>query len=138
MDNSLESKSTKLEVSSDFQAQGNSEEKLWNRNFSLLFQGQAVSILGDNVFDIALRFWILAKGSVSLMGALLAVSTIPKVFISPFAGTFVDRHDRRKVLITADIISGITILIVGITAITDFLQVWMIFISSIIVGICGC
>jgi pheromone shutdown protein TraB len=97
MDNSLESKSTKLEVSSDFQAQGNSEEKLWNRNFSLLFQGQAVSILGDNVFDIALRFWILAKGSVSLMGALLAVSTIPKVFISPFACTCVDRHDRRKV-----------------------------------------
>jgi len=139
MDNTIESNSSKLEMRSDFQVKIGKEEKLWNRNFSLLFQGQAVSILGDNVFDIALRFWILTKtGSVSLMGILLSISTIPKVFISPFAGTFIDRHDRRKVLITVDIISGMTIIIIGIAAITDVLQVWMIFISSIIVGVCGC
>lgn len=55
--------------------------------------------------------------------------------IHNIAGTFVDRHDRRGVLITVDAISGITIIIIGIAAITDLLQVWMIFISSIIVGV---
>ncbi|RMC93913.1 MFS transporter [Clostridium autoethanogenum] len=113
--------------------------KIWNRNFTLLFQGQAVSILGDNVFNIALEFWVLMRtGSVSLMGTLLAVITLPKVFISPFAGTFIDRHDRKKVLITTDVISGITILFIGITAIIDSLQVWMVFISGLITGVCSC
>ncbi|WML34377.1 MFS transporter [Clostridium sp. OS1-26] len=114
-------------------------DKLWNRNFTLLFQGQLVSILGNNVFNIALEFWVLTKtGSVSLMGILLAVITLPKVFISPLAGTFIDRHDRRKVLITTDIINGITILFIGITAILGLLQVWMVFLSGIITGVCSC
>lgn len=120
-----------------------SEEKLrgelWNRNFILLLQGQIVSIFGDNIYDIALRFWILAKtGSVALMGVLMAITIIPKIFISPFAGTFIDRHDRRKILIISDSVSGITILFIGIAAVTDFIQIWMVLVAGIIVDICGC
>jgi len=139
MDKSLDVTSNQSKIDNYLKTKEESNEKLWNRNFSLLLQGQAVSILGDNVFDIALRFWILTKtGSISLMGILLAVTTLPKVFISPFAGTFVDRHDRKRVLITTDIISGTTILFIGIVSIIGSLQVWMIFISGIIVGVCGC
>ncbi|KPU43284.1 putative bacilysin exporter BacE [Oxobacter pfennigii] len=138
MDTEIENKSSESSFSG-FKRNEVPKEKLWNLNFILLFQGQAVSILGDNVFDIALRFWILSKtGSVSLMGVLLAVATLPKVFISPFAGTFVDRHDRKKVLITADIIRAIAIFCIGIAAVAGFLQVWMVFISCIVVDICGC
>lgn len=114
-------------------------EKLWNRNFTLLLQGQVVSIFGDNIYDIALRFWILAEtGSVALMGVLMAITIIPKILISPFAGTFIDRHDRRKILIVCDGISGVTILFIGIAAVMNFLQVWMILIAGIIVDICRC
>jgi MFS transporter, DHA3 family, macrolide efflux protein len=119
------------------------EEKLkgtlWNRSFILLLQGQVVSIFGDNIYDTALRFWILAKtGSISLMGVLMAVSILPKVSISPFAGTFIDRHDRKRILIITDIISGITILFIGIAAVVGFIQIWMVLIAGVIVGICGC
>lgn len=114
-------------------------EKLWNRNFTLLLQGQVVSIFGDNIYDIALRFWILAEtGSVALMGVLMAITIIPKILISPFAGTFIDRHDRRKILIVCDGISGVTILFIGIAAVMNFLQIWMILIAGIIVDICRC
>lgn len=116
-----------------------SQEKLWNRNFILLFQGQLISILGDNIYDTALRFWILAKtGSLSLMGLLMAISTLPKVFISPFAGTFIDRNDRRKILIISDIISGIIILFIGIATFTGFIEIWMVFFASIVLDICVC
>lgn len=115
------------------------EEKLWNRNFILLLQGQVVSVFGDNIYDIALRSWILAKtGSVALMGVLMAITIIPKIFISPFAGTFIDRHDRRKILIISDSVSGITILFIGIAAVADFIQIWMVLVAGIIVDICGC
>lgn len=114
-------------------------EKLWNRNFMLLLQGQVVSVFGDNIYDIALRFWILAEtGSVALMGVLMAITIIPKILISPFAGTFIDRHDRRKILIVCDGISGVTILFIGIAAVMNFLQIWMILIAGIIVDVCRC
>lgn len=114
-------------------------EKLWNRNFTLLLQGQVISVFGDNIYDIALRFWILAEtGSVALMGVLMAITIIPKILISPFAGTFIDRHDRRKILIVCDGISGVTILFIGIAAVMNFLQIWMILIAGIIVDVCRC
>lgn len=114
-------------------------EKLWNRNFTLLLQGQVISVFGDNIYDIALRFWILAEtGSVALMGVLMAITIIPKILISPFAGTFIDRHDRRKILIVCDGISGVTILFIGIAAVMNFLQIWMILITGIIVDVCRC
>lgn len=114
-------------------------EKLWNRNFTLLLQGQVVSVFGDNIYDIALRFWILAEtGSVALMGVLMAITIIPKILISPFAGTFIDRHDRRKILIVCDGISGVTILFIGVAAVMNFLRIWMILIAGIIVDMCRC
>lgn len=114
-------------------------EKLWNRNFTLLLQGQVISVFGDNIYDIALRFWILAEtGSVALMGVLMAITIIPKILISPFAGTFIDRHDRRKILIVCDGISGVTILFIVIAAVMNFLQIWMILIAGIIVDVCRC
>jgi MFS transporter, DHA3 family, macrolide efflux protein len=116
-----------------------SKDKLWKSNFILLLQGQIVSILGDNIYDTALRFWILAKtGSVSLMGILMAISILPKVFISPFAGTFIDRSDRKRILVVTDTISGVTILFIGIAAVMGFAQVWMVLVAGIIVGICSC
>lgn len=118
---------------------GKAEEKLYNTSFVLLLQGQLVSIFGDNVYDVALRFWILSStGSIALMGVLMAAVNFPRIFISPFAGTYVDRHDRKRILVVADIIRGIAILSIGIAAILGFIKVWMVLVVGIIVGICGC
>lgn len=114
------------------------KEKLWNKDFVLLLQGQIVSVFGDNIYDMALRFWILVNtGSITLMGILMTSTIIPSIFISPLAGTFIDRHDRRKILIAADILRGISILIIGLLALKGHLQVWMILISGIIMGLCS-
>jgi len=139
LDIEIEEKSRKSNSKVDLDTNGILQEKLWNSNFILLFQGQIISVLGDNVYDMALRFWILNKtGSVALMGAIMSASFIPKIFISPFAGTFIDRHDRRKILIVADTISAITILFIGIAVATEFIQIWMIMVAGIVIGVCGC
>lgn len=116
----------------------NKEEKLWSKDFFLLWQGQFVSALGDVVYSIALGFWILrVTGSTALMGTLMAVSVLPRVIISPFAGVFVDRSDRKKILILMDTIRGVFIVLVGIAAYTGLIQIWMVFGAAIILGICG-
>ena len=113
-------------------------EKLWTRNFLLLWQGQLVSILGDVVYAIALGFWILAAtGSTALMGGLLAASTLPRILVSPVAGVIVDRRDRRRLMIWMDVIRGAAVLAVAIGALAGFLQVWIVFAAGIIIGICG-
>lgn len=114
------------------------KSKLWNMNFILLWQGQFVSNFGDSIYDIALGFWILAKtGSTGLMGILMATAVIPRVFLSPIAGTYVDRHNRKNILIVTDVIRGIVISFVGVAAVMNFIQIWMVLMGGIVLGICG-
>ncbi|MCM1988999.1 MFS transporter [Oceanirhabdus seepicola] len=123
----------------NLESSGLAQKKLWNINFYLLLQGQLFSVFGDNIYDIALRVWILAKTeSTAIMGVLMAVTYIPRVIISPFAGTFVDRHDRKRVLIISDIICGVSTILIGIAAIIGFLKIWMVVIVGVIVGSCSC
>jgi len=86
--------------------------RLWNRNFFLLWQGQTVSQLGNQAFEVAMMFWILEKtGSASLMGLLMGLSTLPGVILAPFGGTFADRHRRVRILVVCDLIAGLGILL---------------------------
>lgn len=112
--------------------------KLWTWNFFLLWQGQLVSALGDVAYGIALGFWILQKtGSTALMGTLMACSTIPRLIISPFAGVYVDRSNRRNILVITDTIRGIFVTLVAIAAFTGHAEVWMVFATAIISSTCA-
>jgi MFS family permease len=114
------------------------ETKLWNLNFLLLWQGKLVSIMGDIAYEIALGFWILAvTGSTALMGTLMAATLLPRVIISPFAGVWVDRSNRKWLIVFMDLIRGVFVVLVGIAAITGIIQIWMVFVAGIILGICG-
>jgi DHA3 family macrolide efflux protein-like MFS transporter len=89
--------------------------RLFNFNFTLLWQGQAVSQLGDQVFYIAMVLWIKqATGSAGILGLLLMVSSIPGVILGPIGGTFADRHSRKKIIIFTDTMRGL--LVVGLAA----------------------
>ncbi len=84
--------------------------RLFNRDFVLLWQGQAVSLFGTTVFDVALALWIVQMtGSGTIMGLLLAVSSVPGLLLGPIGGTFADRHSRRWIIISTDAIDGVTI-----------------------------
>jgi len=93
--------------------------RLWNRNFYLLWQGQTVSRLGDTAFGVAMIFWLKeATGSASLMGFLMTASALPGVLLTPFGGTFADRHSRVRILVVCDLLSGIGTL--GLAALMAF------------------
>ena len=88
-----------------------SDGRLLNRNFLLLWLGQSVSQLGNQAFVIAVAFWIVEEtGSASLMGLLTASASLPGVLLSPIGGTFADRHSRIRILIVCDLLAGLGIL----------------------------
>lgn len=114
------------------------KEKLWNKNFFLLWQGQLVSVLGDILYMFALEFWIYdITGSSALMGLLSTLTILPRVILGPFAGVFVDKWDKKKIIVLTDFIRGVFVTIIGAAAIMGFIEVWMVFAVGIISGICA-
>jgi len=114
--------------------------KLYNKNFILLWQGQFVSQIGNQVFLIALMFWLKhATGSASLMSTLMMLSVLPAVILGPFGGTVADRYSRRKIIIISDAINGFAVLSLAIVLFLLPKEITLIivclFICSVIGGI---
>lgn len=112
--------------------------KIWNKNYILLLQGQLVSTIGDSLYSIALAFFVLKlTGSTALVGMIMGIVTIPRIILGPFAGTIVDRYNRKMLIVWADFIRGISIVAVSFLAYNDMLKVWMLMAVAVIDGVCA-
>jgi MFS family permease len=83
---------------------------LINRDFGRLWFGQAVSLVGDYVFDTTLVLWVavvLMPGEAyapAVSSGVLIVAALAAVLVAPFAGVLVDRWDKRRTMLHADLI----------------------------------
>ena len=76
------------------------KRKLWNKDFILLLQGNAVSTIGDLMYSVAIGYWVYEQtGSSGLMGTMSAISMFVTMFLSPFTGSIVDKCNRKWVLV---------------------------------------
>jgi MFS family permease len=105
-----------------------------NRNFRLLFIGQTISQLGDWFNSVAVFALLLdLTGSATAVAWMMIVQFLPVAFVGPVAGVVVDRVDRRRVMIAADILRGI--LILGLLLVRDRDDVWIAYVvMSLTVG----
>src|SRR5919202_3306858 len=84
---------------------------LRQRNFALLWGAGLISMLGYWVLFIALPFYIYTlTGSALATGLMFIVETLPPLLLGSVAGVFVDRWDRRRTLIGADLLRGTILL----------------------------
>src|ERR1700723_4796356 len=79
---------------------------LRHRNFRLFFTGQSISLIGTWMTRIATS-WLVYRltGSALLLGTVSFAGQIPTFLIAPFAGVWVDRLDRRQVLVWTQALS---------------------------------
>jgi len=103
--------------------------------FVLLWSGQTISRLGDSLYRIALAWWVLEKtGSATAMGTVLVFSQIPMLVFLLVGGVVVDRLPRLRVMFVSDILSGIVITFVAVFSWLNLLQIWHIYIASMVFG----
>lgn len=94
------------------------------QNFKLFFIGQSISLMGTWMQKTAIA-WLIYKitGSPFLLGAATFASLIPTLLLSPFAGSYIDRYDRFKIMINSQILA---LLQAGILATVIFFQYYNI------------
>jgi len=87
-----------------------------NRSWTLLLTGGTVSSVGDYVFDTTMVLWIgtvIAKGqswAPAAVSGVLLCAAIPAIFVGPAAGVFVDRWNRRRIMLAGDACRAVLIL----------------------------
>ncbi|MCP3873264.1 MAG: MFS transporter [Desulfobacteraceae bacterium] len=107
-----------------------------NRNFLLLLTGQFVSQIGDKFHMIALSFWVLkTTGSSAKMGAVLAASLIPSLILGFISGTFIDRYNRKNIIIGTDVIRGVIIAVFAALFYFEAMNFYVILIMQILLSI---
>lgn len=88
---------------------------LSNRSFSLLWIGQMVSQSGDYIFDVV-ALWLVTQLADPILKVGLTTATIllPAVVIGPFAGVFVDKFNRRDLILVSNIFQAITVAAIAV------------------------
>jgi DHA3 family macrolide efflux protein-like MFS transporter len=106
----------------------NSNHAGWKRTFFIIWSGQAISLFGSELVQFAL-VWFLTRqtGSASVLAMASFVALLPRVLISPFIGALIDRWNRQRVMIFADLfIAGFT-LVLAVIFWQNRVQVWHIY-----------
>jgi len=97
------------------------------RAFFTIWFGQLVSLIGSQLTGFALGVWVYERTRSVLLLALVQVAQqAPYVLLSPIAGVFADRWNRRIAMIVSDIGAGLAVLAVAGLYLTHHLQIWMV------------
>ena len=91
---------------------------LYEKNFNILVLGQVISLFGSSIQRFALSLYLLdLTGSAGIFSAILALSMVPVVLISPIAGMLADRGNKKRLMIGLDSLRALLLLV----------YVWIVF-----------
>lgn len=111
-------------------------KKLWNKDFLLLLQGNAVSTIGDLMYSVAIGYWVYEQtGSSGLMGVMSAISMFVTMFLSPFSGSIIDKCNRKWVLVGMDLMQSAVMLTIGALAYMGKLNVPGVLVAAFLAAI---
>jgi MFS family permease len=96
------------------------------RDFRLIWTGQATSYLGDGLTSLALL--ILTQrltGSVAAVATTAIAIALPQLVFGLAAGVYVDRWNRKTVMIVSDLVRGLMVL--GFVLVSDADRMWLLY-----------
>jgi len=103
------------------------------RNITYFIISQSVSLLGSMLVMYAIMWHITLTTKSGFMMTIYVLTTfLPALFISPFAGVWADRLNKKKVMITADLTIAIFTLLIAVLFLFNIRHLWIIFVISII------
>jgi DHA3 family macrolide efflux protein-like MFS transporter len=96
--------------------------------FFVLWTGQAVSLLGSQLVQFALIWWLTQEtGSATVLAVASLVGLLPRVILGPFIGALVDRWNRRRIMLVADSLIALVSLALAILFFRGDVRIWHIY-----------
>lgn len=109
---------------------------LSGRNFRLYFTGQALSLTGGWMQNVAQSWLVLhLTGSAAALGIVAALQYGPSLFFGPWAGVLADRVPKRRLIAVTQVASGLIALALGFAVLADVARPWMVFVTAGAMGI---
>ncbi len=114
------------------------QSQSWQRPFFTIWIGQAISLLGSQLVQFALIWYITEEtGSATALAGATLVALLPSVVLSPFIGTLVDRWNRKRIMLMADtVIAAATLLLAALFAL-GMIQLWHIYVLLFVRSVGG-
>jgi len=105
----------------------------WRRLFAVFIASQAVSLFGSSLVQYAILWYITLETNSGLMMALSIIfGFLPTFFLSPFAGVWADRFDRKKLIMLSDLGIALATLVLFTVFRLGYQGIWMLFLISAI------
>ena len=102
---------------------------LRQRDFARLWFGGLISIMGDSVLNVALPFFVYqVSGSTLATAVMVAAELLPRLLFGSIAGVFVDRWDRKRVMVITSLCQGLIILPLFLVHSAETL--WIVYVIS--------
>jgi MFS family permease len=107
-----------------------------HRDYRLFFSGQLVSLIGTWI-QMTAQAWLVYRlsGSALYLGLASFASQGPVFLIAQLGGAVADRYDRRRILVTTQVVSMILALILAWLTMSGQVQLWHVFLLATLTGL---
>jgi len=103
--------------------------------FILFWLSQSISQLGSAMTSFSLVLWTYEQNRSAMSVSLMSFCNyVPYILLSLFAGTFIDRHSKKAIMLISDSIAALCTLSVLVLAVSGRLEVWNIYAVNVIIG----
>jgi len=110
----------------------------WAVQFYTLWTGQALSLLGSQLVQFAIIWYLTQKtNSATTLAIASLMGLLPGVLLSPFIGTWVDRGSRKQILIAADTTVALATLALAALFAFHIVETWHIFVILLVRAVAG-
>lgn len=110
----------------------------WAVPFFVIWTGQQISLIGSVAAQFALVWWLTrTTGSATVLAMATLVALLPTIVLGPIAGAYIDRWNRRAVMIVADSMIALVSLWLAYLFWRDAMQVWHVYVVMLLRSLGG-
>jgi DHA3 family macrolide efflux protein-like MFS transporter len=103
----------------------------WKKNIALFLTSQTISLFGSALVQYAIMWYItLETQSGVMMTISIVCGFVPTFLLSPFAGVWADRYNRKRLIILADSVIALSTLIMAVLFLLGYEAMWLLFVIS--------
>lgn len=111
---------------------------LAHRNFQLYFAGQAISLIGFWLQQVGMGWYVFqVTHSAFWVGTIAALGGLPFLFITPFAGVFIDKVNKQSLLVWTQVADAIVAFVLGTLIIKGSASLYLVIPLAALSGIIG-